>query len=607
MSWIDDLNNSTRPDGKITPFQPQQSKPSAGGLKSFAAGLLPTIGGALGAVGGSFIAPIAGTAAGGAAGSAIGEALKERITGQKLNAKDIAIQGGLGALPGVFKGAKAGVTALKAGKDLQEAGGAAQTASQAAGQTTPSLFGKLSTNLTKSGSGLKINGAVGDINKTDQAAQTLQRLGIKGTPNTQLKKIADTMSSHGAKVDAILSKNPISVDGSQVKAQVAQAIDDPTKFAELDLSTPGAQRALNAHLDKFAGATNAKEVNDYIKVLNPIATKAQDALVRGATLTDKQTAALAAKKAGDEVLSQFPEIKPLKQDMATLFERNPQIAAQAGKSADIPILGALGIKSKAAASVGNSIKSTAGQALAGVDNAVKSPTGQATKTVGKSLLSQITTRAAASPFTSTPQSDTSTANPSSSSQLTTPPAQNQNSAQDTNGNGIDYELEGQKALAAGDYRAFSAIMQLAALADKKATNSASSLTTNQKNEVVGQQKAIDALKTYTDRLTAAGGGSGPILGAVQGSVLGNYISPNARALDSQRIDIASAIAGSLNPRGTVSPVTARLIADALPSVRDTKDVAQAKINGLIQQIQSGAFSAATPVGTLANGLNDTTQ
>jgi len=124
------------------------------------------------------------------------------------------------------------------------------------------------------------------------------------------------------------------------------------------------------------------------------------------------------------------------------------------------------------------------------------------------------------------------------------------------------------------------------------------LTTNQKNEVVSQQKALDSLKVYTDRLASAGGGSGPLLGALQSSVLGNYIAPQAKALDAQRIDIASAIAGSLNPRGTVSPTTARLIADALPTISDTPEVAQAKIDGLVRQIKSGTFSADTSVPQL---------
>ncbi len=124
------------------------------------------------------------------------------------------------------------------------------------------------------------------------------------------------------------------------------------------------------------------------------------------------------------------------------------------------------------------------------------------------------------------------------------------------------------------------------------------LTTNQKNEVVSQKSALDALNAYVGQLNSAGGGEGPLMGKLSGSVLGKYTNPNANAMDAQRIDIASKIAGSLNPRGTVSPVTARMIAESLPSIHDTPKSAQAKINSLVSQIKSGAFSAGTSVSQL---------
>lgn len=127
-----------------------------------------------------------------------------------------------------------------------------------------------------------------------------------------------------------------------------------------------------------------------------------------------------------------------------------------------------------------------------------------------------------------------------------------------------------------------------------------SLTTNQKNEVVSQNKALESLQAYANNLQSAGGGEGPIKGAIDASVLGNYTNPAARGMDAQRIDVASAIAGALNPRGTVSPVAARMIAEAMPTIHDTPKVVQAKLNNLVSQIQSGAYSAQTPVTDLVN-------
>lgn len=235
-------------------------------------------------------------------------------------------------------------------------------------QPKTGLLSKFSKANTKSGSGLKVGGNVGDVNSLDQATEVLQRHGISGTPTKQLRKVDETMGKLGGQVDEILAKNPIKLDGTAVKSQVQQAIDDPLKYAELDLTTPGAQKALESHLNKFSGATTAKEVNDYIKTLNPIAKRAQDKLARGSAITDKESAALAAKRSGDEVLSQFPEIKPLKTDMAVLFERNPEIAKLSEQKAGIPLLG---IKSRTAQQAVSGVQSKLGQATSKVAGAAE--------------------------------------------------------------------------------------------------------------------------------------------------------------------------------------------------------------------------------------------
>jgi hypothetical protein len=392
---------------------------------NFLTGLLPTVGGALGAVAGSFVAPIAGTAAGGAAGSALGEALRQRITGEKTNLGNIAKEGAFGAVPGAFKAGKAGVTAIKGARQAGKAQDAAkQIAStkpvpkatttptgapatntsvppvQATEAVRPSLLSKLSTAATRRGSGIKTDPAVGGIERADEAAKTLQRLQISGSPAQQLRKVNTVMASHGKQVDDILAKNPIQLDGTAVRGQVEKAVSDPLKYAELDLSTPGAQKALTAHLDKFAQAKTAKEVNDYVKVLNKVATRAKAKLDKGGTLTDKEAAALAAKRSGDEVLSQYPEIAPLKKDMATLFERNADITKQSEKTAGIPILG---IKSKALAQGGNKISSELGATGTKIANSNANP-GVARKTAG-ALFGQWGTRAIGEPIVNPQESE----------------------------------------------------------------------------------------------------------------------------------------------------------------------------------------------------------
>lgn len=625
---------------------------------NFLTSLLPTVGGALGAVAGSFVAPVAGTAAGGAGGAALGEALRQRITGEKTSLGNIGKEAAFGAVPGVFKGAKAGATAIKGAKAAKEANAAEIAARQLAEQqrnTTlgrtaidmtrsaeqvaqqrvaglgratvgvaakgdaekvaqqvadaqrfndlarqnirnlgqknatqglplannggvllkpgktpsfasegiepkaipdvpsipnryksisdassqtantnsgfkppvniaentvptftqdaavkPSLLSKLSTNRTRAASGIKTDPGVGGIERAEEAAKTLQRLGIAGKPEQQLRKVNEVMASHGKQVDEILAKNPIQLDGTAVRSQVEKAVSDPLKYAELDLSTPGAQKALTAHLDKFAQAKTAKEVNDYVKVLNKVATRAKAKLDKGGTLTDKESAALAAKRSGDEVLSQYPEIAPLKKDMATLFERNGDITRLSEKAVGIPILG---VKSKGVAQAIAGAQSKVGEKLASADRAATGAAGQNAKRVGGALFGQWATRAVGEPLIN-PQDQS--ANTDQINQTTTMPTSSStsvpnidalypNSAENASTTEIDYEAEARNALAVGDYKAFDAILSLAALAEKKAANgTAKPLSAEASKVIATANSGLGSLQQLADMIAEGG-------------------------------------------------------------------------------------------------------
>lgn len=340
------------------PQQPVQPK-KVGGIKGLLAGLLPTIGGAIGAVGGTVAGP-GGTVAGGAGGAALGEYLRQRLTGEDKDGIDkgnLLEQGAFGAIGALGK-AKAVAGAAKATKTATVANSVDDLGNVA--QST--VRQKAANALTQKGSGFKVGANVGDVTKMDEAAEVYQRLGIKGAPKTQLKKINTEMTRLGSEVDSILDAKPIKVDGRNVRKTIQEAIDDPNRFTELDLSSPEAQKALQQHVVKFGSAKNAKEINDYVKVVNKTAIRAQDKLTRGIVPTSKEQAALAAKYAGDDVLSQFPEIAPLKKDMAILFQRNPETAKIVGKSSNLPFVGGV---LKAPASVARNIESRAGSLLAG--------------------------------------------------------------------------------------------------------------------------------------------------------------------------------------------------------------------------------------------------
>lgn len=738
-------------EANYTPFQfaEEKQKPKASAAKQLAASLLPTIGGALGAVGGSFVAPIAGTVAGGAAGSALGEALRQRVMGEDFSAKKLATEGALGAVPGVFKGAGAGVKALKAGKTAKAATAVEEAATPAArnikvayqptetvgtgvrqttnntltnpsvgelqdalsgmqnrgfsvtqklgttkgsplpsdvgtapdftpltqspklpavalqGQKTavkfgdtatqtpraigtnvadtrasviangkrvagiqdatvskpvasvpatieptaskPTLLSKFSTNATKRGSGIKTDPSVGGIERADEAAATFQRLKIAGTPEQQLRKIGETMTSHSKQVDDILAKNPIALDGAAVKSQVQKAIQDPLKYAELDLTTPGAQRALNAHLDKFAGAKTAKEVNDYVKVINKIAVKAQGKIDRGATLTDKESAALAAKKAGDEVLSQYPEIAPLKKDMAVLFERNGDVTKQSTKTSGIPILG---VKSGAVSQGASAVASKTGTAAAKVDAVLQTPTATNAKNVGKNLFSQMATRAVAAPFMAGDQpenipinqnipamTNATTNMPTSSDNMPLLNTESLNNANDPTA-GLDAAI--QQALASGDYKGLSALMSVADYYSKK-NASAKPMSAEASKVVANANSGLDSLSELEGLLqndpsvlqkTAIPGR------AALGGAVGNAIG--TASYDTAARNVADVIT-RLRTGAALTDSEEKFYKSQLPQAFDSPEVVQQKLN-MFRNLFSSVSNQTGSTGTDTQAL-----
>jgi hypothetical protein len=344
--------------------QPQKQGPT--GLKKLLIDALPTIGGTIGGIGGSFVAPVAGTAVGGATGAGLGEFLAEKLRGEDPDAGKIAENAAFGALPGAGKLLKSGVGLVKAaaaGKDLEGLVQGARTAAGVAdaGVMKPSMLQRAGQRLTENGSGLKAEPTVGGMSKLDQQSQFMSK--YTGTPRQQRIAMEKDMGNLSGQVDSILEKNPTPIKGTDVRAQVQQGIDNPLKYDDVDLSSPGVQKALESHLGKFENTTTAKDLNDYIKKLNPIAKRAQDKIARGVTPTDKEAAALTAKRAGDEVLSGIPEIKPLKQQMAQIFDVTPQVAKAGEQKIGLPMTA--GISTKTPVQVTKGIQSKIGSLLQG--------------------------------------------------------------------------------------------------------------------------------------------------------------------------------------------------------------------------------------------------
>lgn len=357
---------------------------------NFFTSLMPTAGGTGGALGGAAlgasigsivpgigtaIGGLAGAILGGAGGSAAGKFGQNVVEGEQDLGKGVlgeALLGGITSTPltAGFKLAKAGVQGArglggaakqtlkeagqisipKSAKDLQERAAADILSSAPTGVAPQGVVSRIGQRFTESGSGLKAEPTAGGIGRLQEQSQFMAR--YTGSPRQQRIAMEKDMGNLSNQVDSILAKNPTPISGKDVKLQIQSAIEDPLKYADIDLGLPGVQRTLQSHLNKFGGTSTAKEMNDYIKQLNPIAKRAQDKIVRGVNVTDKEAAALAAKRAGDEVLTAIPEIKPLKRDMAQIFEVTPQVAKAAEKSIGLPFMAGVSFKAPVQAAKG---------------------------------------------------------------------------------------------------------------------------------------------------------------------------------------------------------------------------------------------------------------
>lgn len=437
--------------------------------------------------------------------------------------------------------------------------------------------------LTQKGSGFKVGANVGDVNKMDEAAEVYQRLGIKGAPKTQLKKIDAEMSRLGKEVDDILDAKPIQVNGADVRKKIQDAVDDPNMFTELDLSSKEAQTALKQHIAKFGSAKNAKEINDYVKVVNKTAIRAQDKLSRGLVPTSKEQAALAAKYAGDDVLSQFPEIAPLKKDMSVLFRRNPETANMVGKSSNLPFVGGV---LKAPASVARNVESRAGSLLAGgaktagevAPTSFKPFAGQ----VARQTVSQAVPRMFAAPFMSQPaQEDTSTleqdiASLNDPTTEVTPTPQPETQQTPFNRSNIEQAIiQDLQSTGGKNVATLSKLYEMfGQTPEPKALNSTSAQTVS---DIESGLANIQALGTEYSQSNV----NNPIIGKIRSL---NPFDTSAQTLQADTARVKQVIGKALEG-GVLRKEDEIKYAKILPTISDTEETAQYKINAITEDLR----------------------
>lgn len=242
MNLVDKYNSMSDVGQAINPVAPVYSKPKQqppkkkgpGGLEGFLVNNLPAITSGIGAVGGSFVAPFAGTVAGGATGGALGESLKRKILGEKQDAGQIAIQGVEGGLLSgagkVLKGAKAGAQALTKLGGREAESEAAKLATNTAENASKGTFSK---NLTTQGqqaqgrvsgisAGSKVQGRELTPQDTESMLNTLKQENITtGNANNTLRDIGDKMKVYGKQISDHFKGNsaPLTTDDTKVIAQ----------------------------------------------------------------------------------------------------------------------------------------------------------------------------------------------------------------------------------------------------------------------------------------------------------------------------------------------------------------------------------------------------
>lgn len=354
--------------------------PKTRGRGGFLTSLISEAGGAGGALGGAAlgtallpgVGTVIGAGLGGLLGGTGGRVAENEVRDSRVGLGDALKEGALSGVAGAgpLRLGKAGIGAIKgarAGTGALE-GASEQVGKSFLGKVTGKVGDKAGQRLTEAGSGLKADPNVGGVARLEDNANFMTK--YVGSPRQQRVGMEASMKDLSKGVDDILAKTPKQLDGSLVGQRLKAATEDLTdeRYLDLDLNNPSVSKIIDRYSQKFSKAQDAKGINDIVKTLNKTATRAQNKLVdeKAGALTAQEQAALALKRAGDDVLSDIPEIAPLKKQMAQIFEVTPQVAKQAEKGLTAPMtLG--GVKFKTPVQAANSAQSRLGARLQGVD------------------------------------------------------------------------------------------------------------------------------------------------------------------------------------------------------------------------------------------------
>lgn len=582
------------------------AKPKVGGIKGFLANLLPTIGGTIGAIGGSFAAPGLGTATGGAAGSGLGEFLKEKLTGEDTNVGNIGKEALFGAIPGALEGVGAGIKAVRAGGNIAAEGGGnflngligkgatSATDSALAEGTANAAKGKIASvgdNLQKDVINPKVAASVGGAQKEAAIASELQN--VKGLSAAgKYKNLQPAMDELTGQITPILEKSTGTIPRKALTATIRDNAESSGHFLAGDTTY---EKQLNSVIKDISTKTSgsseltAKQLFDYKKGMdmNSVFTK----LSKGADLNPKEAARLAVWSSMDDAITTAePTVKALTQRQSLLMQGAKGLEQNANKVAGIPILG---IKSKVAEQVAQASKTAGGKLLSGAGGSgfLGALTKQGiTRAVGEPLLSppppeQPSAAIDANSLDAAAGLDTAPTDTTPDS----PFSQDKIQAAILN----DIQTTGGKNA--------STLISLYNTFGKEAKPTATETANTNANQMAGA-----ALKSITQAYVKAGGGQGAPGLATHIPVVGKYLgTPEQSAYNSTKIEAATQLAKALTGSARPSSTVIEYYIHSLPNIEDRPEEVAAKLRNLQLDLQNrmsaGDTSAAPDLNALLQG------
>jgi hypothetical protein len=583
--------------------------------------LLKTIlsigGGTLGAIGGTFVAPGAGTAAGGALGSGLGTALGRLIGGESLLgegglgeiALDTALGGAFSGAGKALKAAKAGVPALTmAGKEVgrQAAKGVVEDAGVAAGRQALQTAGQtgrkgIASTVERATRQSIIAPGEKSIFRTapQQAAATnwARRYGLSGSAATNFENINPIIKNLSNEVDEVLKPLTKTVSTSTLRKEISTISGKLSKDQRVIFD--------EAISEVLKGTANKKaltglEVNGILRNVNKSFSGIFGKAAKGQQLTAAQQGAERVRKVLKQTIDDLggEAIKPINKDLAIGLQIQEELfKTKATPNLRLPIFGTPVPLSTATIQKGASIVNrAAGNRL---DGAVTGLTP--TRALGRQTLAQ-----ALGGFAQPQQ-----------------PQQPEQEMQDITGGmgdmtdmgaGMGADM-GAEMAAADEQAQIDQYFQGLALEDLQKTGGKrlsaiknaydlfgggkSQKSVTQQNAERKLTQASNTLNILQEALQGAGGPQGAAgivpgtLGAVPG--VGRQLQPRAAAFNDLRAGSLSQLSKALGESGVLTDQDIQRALNLVPGLTDSPESAAIKFSALRRMLSTAA--AGGTVGT----------